>query len=432
MHRQHYFIPGEELLDPQALAALQRIKLGHLLRRVREGNRFYRHKLEGITFDPLRDPLERLPLTTRKELEQDQADNPIYGTNLTEPMSAYCRYHQTSGTGGRPMRWLDTPESWEWIKKCWGVIFTAAGIGQADRLCFPFSFGPFLGFWAAFESSVSLGMLTLPAGGLSTTARLRMILDNGVTAIGCTPTYALRMVQVAMEEGLDLKNSSVRALIVAGEPGGSIPEVRAQIEKGWGARVFDHTGMTEIGPLGFECAEAPGGVHLIESECIPEVIDPMTLLPVPDGTPGELVITNLGRMGSPVIRYRTGDQVVLRRGRCACGRCFARMEGGIRGRMDDMLIVRGNNVFPSAVEAVIRRFPEVAEFRVEAYDSGNLTQVRIDIEPKADAGDPRELSARVAHTIADTLNLRTEVRAVAEGSLPRFEMKAQRFVRKRS
>src|SRR6201999_724284 len=139
-------------------------------------------------------------------------------------------------------------------------------------------------------------------------------------------------------------------------------------ESTWGARVYDHTGMTEIGALAFECEPRPGeGVHIIESEFIPEVIDPQTLQPVAEGEPGELVLTNLGRWGSPLIRYRTGDRVRLTRGQCACGRSFARLEGGILGRIDEMFIVRGNNVFPTAVEAVIRRFNEVAEFRCTVF-----------------------------------------------------------------
>lgn len=427
----HYFSPEEETLDAPGIAALQRRKLGQMLAQVREHNPFYQAKLAGIEFDAQRDAMDRLPLTTRRELEADQAARPPYGTNLTYPLSAYCRYCQTSGTGGKPMRWLDTAESWQWVGRCWGIIFRAAGVGPGDRLVFPFSFGPFLGFWGAFDSSVAHGFLSIPAGGMSTVARLHMILGNEVTVVCCTPSYALRMAEVAREEKLDLAGSKVRAIIVAGEPGGSIPETRRAIESAWGARVFDHTGMTEIGPMSFECREAPGGVHVIESEYVAEVIDPHTLRPVADGQSGELVLTNLGRWGSPLIRYRTGDHVKLTRGRCQCGRCFARLEGGILGRVDEMFIVRGNNVFPTAVEAVLRRFPQVAEFRVNVVEDGTLTQVHIEVEPGAGADAPAGLCEQIARTLAESLSFRAEVRAVAPGSLPRFEMKARRFVRTR-
>ena len=367
----------------------------------------------------------RLAKATRPELEADQSAHLPYGTNLTYPLDRYSRYCQTSGTSGKPMRWLDTRESWEWI-------FRAAGVGTGDRLLFAFSFGPFLGFWGAFDSSVAHGFLSIPGGGMSTSARLRMLFDNKVTVVCCTPTYALRMAEIARQEGLDLTGSSVRAIIVAGEPGGSIPETKGAIESAWGARMFDHSGMTETGPMTFECLEAPGGIHVIENEFIVEVIDSAKGQAVAEGQIGELVVTNLGRWGMPLIRYRTGDQVRLSRGTCACGRTFARLEGGILGRVDEMFIVRGNNVFPTAVEAVLRRFPELAEFRVNILEDGTLTRIRLEIEPVAGFAETSSLCERVGRTLQETLSFKADVLAVPVGSLPRFEMKAKRFVRTRN
>ncbi len=426
-----YFIPNDETLGRADLATLQRHKLATMLREILPTNPFYRTKFANIAFNPESDPIERLPFTTRDDLEHDQRQHPPYGTNLTYPLDQYCRLHQTSGSSfGRPMRWLDTDASWKWCQKCWGYIYAAAGVQRGDRLMFPFSFGPFLGFWAAFESAISLGHLSLAAGGMTTLARLRLVADHQVNTICCTPTYAVRMAEVAEEEGIDLAGSSVSRLIVAGEPGGSIAATRSRIASAWGARVFDHTGMTEIGPLGFECEQNPGGVHLTETECIAEVIDPATDQPLPDGEMGELVLTNLGRWASPLIRYRTGDQVRLSRGRCACGRSFARMEGGILGRIDDMFVVRGNNVFPASLEAVIREVPDVAEFRVEVYEEGALAEVRVEVEPAVGA-DITSLAHRVGRMIHDRLSFRAEVTCVAAGALPRYEMKAKRFVKKR-
>lgn len=415
--------------DAAGLVALQRRKLSGLLKEVLATNPFYREKLRGLGERDAEGP-GTLPFTTRQEIEADQSAHPPYGSNLTYPLTRYTRYCQTSGTGGRPVRWVDTPENWAWVARCWKTIFAAAGITVDDRLLFAFSFGPFLGFWGAFEGSVTEGFLSIPAGGMSTVGRLRMIAENEVTVVLCTPTYALRMAEVARGEGIDLARSSVRALIVAGEPGGSIPETRRAIETAWGARLYDHTGMTETGPMSFECEPNPLGVHIIETEFVAEVVDPATGLPLPDGEPGELVVTNLGRVGSPLIRYRTGDLVrLVRGGGCPCGRCFARLEGGILGRVDDMFIVRGNNVFPTAVEAVLRRFPEVAEFRLNVFEDGALTQVRLDVEPAPEVTDPNGLCERVAHTLHASLSFRADVRHVPAGSLPRFEMKAKRFVR---
>ncbi len=425
-----YQFPEEETLEPGPLAALQRRKFATLLEDVRAANPFYRAKYQHLAFDALHDPLDALPFTTRREIEDDQAAHPPYGSNLSFPLDHYTRLHQTSGTGGRPVRWLDTPESWAWIQRCWRIIYAGVGVTRRDRFLFPFSFGPFIGFWAAFEGAGAMGSFTLAAGGMTTTARLQMALANSITVIGCTPTYALRMAEVAAAEHIDIANSSVRALIVAGEPGGNIPATRARIEEAWQARVFDHTGMTEIGSLGFECREAPGGVHLIESECIPEVIEPGTGRAVPDGTPGELVLTNLGRRGSPLIRYRTGDRVTITRERCACGRWFARMEGGIQGRIDDMVVVRGNNVFPSAIEAIVRQFSEIAEFQIEITERDPLAEIILRVEPRRTI-PADHLADRITHRLQDTLSFRAQVELVAPDTLPRYEMKARRVIRRR-
>lgn len=424
-----HYVPEEESLERPALERLQRRKLTALMEAVRAGNAFYRRKLADVDFDARHDPIAKLPFTTRPEIEHDQTANPPFGGNLTHPLESYCRYHQTSGTSGRPMCWLDTAENWVWWKRCWGILYRAAGVTPEDRFGFPASFGPFIGFWGAFESAVELGNLSLPAGGMTTSARLRYFLDNSVTFVCCTPTYALRMAEVAAAEGIDLASSSVRGLIVAGEPGGSIPATRRRLESAWGARVFDHAGMTEVGPWGFECVERPGGMHIMESEFVAEIIQPDTLEPVEPGGSGELVLTNLGRIGSPLIRYRTGDQVQVSYEPCACGRRFAWIEGGVLGRLDDMLIIRGNNVFPSAIEGILRELSAVAEFRIEVDSSGVMAGLRIEIEPTSGA-NTAGLAGQVADAVRDRLHFKPEVVLVESGALPRFELKARRVVRR--
>jgi phenylacetate-CoA ligase len=327
------------------------------------------------------------------------------------------------------MRWLDTPESWDWVMKCWGIIYRAIGLRDDDRVFFPFSFGPFLGFWAGFDGAARLGNLVLPGGGMSSAARLSFMIENEATVIGCTPTYALRLSEVAAEEGIDIAASKVRAVIVAGEPGGNIPETKQRIEETWGARCFDHTGMTEIGSLGIECVEDKGNTHLIASECIPELIDSDSAEPVPEGESGELVITVLGRWGSPLIRYRTGDRVRLIYERCTCGRSFPRMAGGILGRLDDMMFIRGNNIYPSAIEAVVRRFPEVAEFRMQQVTEGSMNSLKLDIEPAPEIEDASALAADLTDAVKRQFNFLPQIEIVAHGSLPRFELKARRLVK---
>jgi phenylacetate-CoA ligase len=422
--------PRDDLPRPE-LTRLQAERLTALLTEVLPRNRFYARKLAGLAVESLSFPrdLARLPFTTKTELLASQAAEPPYGAVLTYPVERYSRLHQTSGTSGRPLRWLDTPESWSWVLDCWSAFYRIAGVRPDDRLVFAFSFGPFLGFWSAFEAAGRLGCLCLPAGGMSSTARLRFLLDNAATVLLCTPTYALHLAEVARAEGIDLVSSPVRAVIVAGEPGGSIPATRARIESAWGARLFDHNGMTETGPLGIECPEQPGGLHLLETEYWPEVIDPATEQTAPPGTVGELVVTSFGRWGSPLIRYRTGDLVCVDPRPCPCGRSLLRLDGGIRGRVDDMLVIRGNNLHPSALQTILHRFPEVAEYRVEVERTTSLASLRVDIEPqKPDLGPA--LVARVEQAIRDELLFRAEVRAVPPGTLPRFEHKAQRLVRK--
>ena len=414
------------------LADWQGTALAELLKAVIPANPFWTRKLADAGVDPSSihtpDDLKLLPFTTKAELVEDQLAHSPYGTNLTFPVVDYSRLHQTSGTTtGRPLRWLDTPASWNWMLDCWSTIYRLLGLRRDDRLCFPFSFGPFLGFWAGFEGAARQGNLCLAAGGMSSEARLKLILENDVTWLGCTPTYALRLAEVAAAQGIDVSSSRVRAVLVAGEPGGSIPSVRARISEVWGARVFDHWGMTELGPLATECEDDPHCLTVNESACIPEVIDPETGRPSIDGR-GELVITNLGRTGSPLLRYRTGDLVEADRIPHASGRNWLRLKGGILGRTDDMLIIRGNNVFPSSIEAIVREFPDVTEFRIVVTRVREMQHIRLELEPQPGT-DAETLAQNVAATIKQRLQFQAEVTLVPTGSLPRFEMKAKRLVR---
>ncbi len=261
---------------------------------------------------------------------------------------------------------------------------------------------------------------------MATTTRLRFLVDNAATIVLCTPTYALHMAEVARAEGFDLVRSGVRALIVAGEPGGSVPGTRQRLEAAWGARVFDHSGMTEIGPACIECPARPGGLHVIEDYYVAEVLEPATGLLVSDRTSGELVLTNLVRWGMPLIRYRTGDLVRVDPSPCPCGSPYKWLDGGIRGRIDDMIVLRGNNVYPEALQSILHRFPEVVEYRVEVDRSAALHSLRIDLE--LTDSDPAGVLGRIDRVIRDELLFRAEVRRVPQGSLPRFEHKARRVV----
>jgi phenylacetate-CoA ligase len=425
----------EDRLERAALSTLQGDRLRQLLGALHGKNAFYSRKLASAGVGPgdirALEDLPRLPFTTKAELVADQAAHPPWGSALTEPLSRYTRYCQTSGTTAQPLRWLDTNESWQWMLDCWKAVYRGARVGPEDRIFFPFSFGPFLGFWTAFDAASQIGAHCVPGGGMPSRQRLDLIEDLGVTVVCCTPSYALHLAEVAAEDAerrAPLAEGPVRLVIVAGEPGGSIGATRQRIESAWGARVIDHHGLTEVGPLSFECHEEPGFLHLNESRYLCEVVEPKSLAPVPDGERGELVVTTLGRSASPVVRYRTGDLVVRRSDPCRCGRTWARLEGGILARADDMVNVRGVNVYPTAIESVVRAFPEVVEFRATVGRVGALRSLSLELEPEDGGADPKVLAARVSLRLREALGLSVPIRVVAPGALPRFELKARRFV----
>jgi phenylacetate-CoA ligase len=414
----------------KALEALQIEKLCSMLEQIYGRNRFYTDKLDaaGIHPDSIQtlDDLRRLPLTEKSELVQAQSDALPFGSNTTFEESAYSRFHQTSGTTGTPLRVLDTPESWDWWGRCWGHVLAGAGLTENDRMFVPFSFGPFIGFWAAVEGAQKINALMIPGGGRDSLQRLHLMKELGATVMCCTPTYALRLAEVAQESGFDLSEIPLRTLIHAGEPGANVPATKVRIESVWNAKCYDHAGASEIGAHSFECEIQPNGTHVTESEFIVEVLNPETLEPVPAGEQGELIITNLGRIGYPVIRYRSGDLVVLNQQKCTCGRSFARFEGGVIGRADDMVVVRGVNIFPSAVENLVRQCESVEEFRITVTTDREMGNLAIELELSKNA-NPESARKTVDQAIQNELSLRPEITLVPSGSLPRFEMKAKRF-----
>ena len=406
----------------------QLASLNRLLAVIAPSNVFYRRKLaaaDGLNgFASLAEFSARLPFTTKDELARDQQQNPPYGSTLTFPAERYTRFHQTSGTGGKPLIWLDTAESWQWVLENWKTIWRKAGAVAGDSAFFAFSFGPFLGFWSAFDSAQQLGLRTIPAGGMSSNERVRFLLARRPRILCCTPTYALRLAEVARLEGLSLRDSGVERVMVAGEPGGSVPEVRQRIEESWpGAQVVDHHGMTEVGPVSYGCAEQPALLRMMHDRYFAEVLRPGTNEPIAPGESGELVLTTLGRDACPLLRYRTGDLVrpVALAGEPAGEFGLA---GGILGRVDDMVIVRGVNLYPAAVDAAIRAFGRVHEYQVEIDQRRTLPEVRIRFQPTDAVND---LRADLAAHLRATFQIRIDVEQVAPGTLPVFEFKARRW-----
>jgi phenylacetate-CoA ligase len=410
---------------------LQFQKLEALLGKVYATNRFYRNKFDSIGITPSEvrsvEDLHKLPFTVKKEFEEDQDKNPIFGTNLTEPLENYVQYHQTSGTTGKPLKFLDTKESWEWRGKVAGYILKGAGVNRGDRILFPFNFGPYTAFWIMYEGAYQLGNLIIPTGGWNSLQRLQCILENRATVIPTTPSYALILADTAKEHQIDIARSSVRILMLSGEPGALIPGIREKLQKLWNARCFDYIGMTEVGTWGFQCTEEPNGVHIIESEFIAEIVDPKTGKPVEEGEVGELVLTNLGRSCMPAIRYRTGDLVKVKKGICPCGRTFRVLQGGVLGRKDEMIIIRGVNVFPNVLANIVESHIQPGDdYQIEAYKEAGVDEVAIKLETKEE-GMGEMIQRAIQDEIKSKLNLRVEVKVVPKGTLPKFEYKAKRF-----
>mgnify|MGYP005843776145 CR=1 FL=1 len=428
----NYWDRDIETAEREKIESYQIARVRSLLDRVISSNAFYRRKLgdaglSGGTDIHSLDDFAQVPFLKKDELVADQANNPPFGTNLTFPLESYIKYHQTSGTTGRPYRCLDSEEDWRWWVRCWGFVHTGVGITARDRLYFAFSFGPFVGFWGAWEGARAVGALAIPGGGMGSLQRLTTIMDTQANTLVCTPSYALRLAEEARENGIDPASTSIVRVLNSGEPGASIPATKKRIESTWGAKCYDHHGMTEVGAMSFECVLQPGGIHLIEAEYIFEVLDPATNKPADEG---ELVVTNLGRIGMPVIRYRTGDKVRITRERCECGRTFARLEGGIIGRVDQMMIVRGINVFPSSVEAIVRQFDAVEEFFVEVFRRREMDEMEVKIE--VSQGEPETVASALSTELQKRLAFRPIVTVVPRNTLPRFELKAKRFVDKRN
>lgn len=415
---------AREAWRSQSLAKLQEKQLERLnaLLAVVAKRPFYRSRLSlDLPLSSL-SQLQELPLLEKSDLIAGRRGIPARVHDLDR--SEYSRLHQTSGTSGWPLPVLDTQNDWKWWLDCWDYVLDAAGVTSNDVAMMAFSFGPFIGFWTANDALVRRGAMVVPGGGMSSENRLQMIQDHKCSVVCCTPTYALHLANVAERNGMDLASGSVRRIIVAGEPGGSVPAVRDRIELTWGAQVVDHAGASEIGAWGFGSADG-NGIHVLETEFIAERLKFDAQNPrgvaVPDGEEAELVLTSLGRLGGPVIRYRTGD--IVRGYREHDQPCrFLWLDGGVRGRVDDMLVIRGVNVFPSSVEAIVREVAPQAEFRMIADRKDEMDQLAIEIE-----GD-QTLAGVIATLLSERLAMRVAVNPVPFESLPRFEAKAKRLV----
>lgn len=430
-----YWNPILETMPLEALRELQLRKFRGIVTWAYDHSRLHRTLYDEAGFHPdhLRvwSDTALVPKVEKAHMRGIQRKDPFpYGDALCVPLDRVTEFRQTSGTTGQAVYQGDTWQDWEWWAECWSYVLYAQGYRARDRVFLPFGYNIFVAFWAAHYAAEKMGCEVVPGGVLDTEARILKLQELQASAMMATPTYVLGMAETARGLGLDpARDLQVRRITCAGEPGASIPATKRRMEEAWGARVYDHCGATEIGAWGFECEEQPGGIHVNEALFLAQVEDLETgrLVEEP-GRRGRLIITALDRIGMPCVRFDSKDVVEWAEEPCACGRTFRLFKGGVMGRADDITKVKGVLLAPSAIEEVVRSFPAFGEFEVEVTKKGDLDEITLRIELPADYdGDQHDLLARLKHQLRLNTNLGYRVEVVADGTLPRYALKAKRF-----
>lgn len=368
-----------------------------------------------------------LPFTTKEDLIADQQQHPPYGNFHHLPRHHYTRVHQTSGSTGNPVYIQDTQRGWEQMLHFWDMIFQAIGIRAPSRLFFAFSFGPFLGFWTAFEAATRAGNYCVPGGAMSTEARVESIIRHEIEGVFCTPSYAIRLGETALAMGKSFSGSHIRWLVLAGEPGAQIPATREKIENLWGKIIVDHHGMTETGPVSYECPNNPGILHIPGEAFTGEVVNPRDNSPCGERQMGELILSNWGREGASILRYKTGDLVTPTWKDCNCGFHGLSLPGGIQGRVDDMIFYKGNNIFPSAIQNLVHQFPEITDFQVRYGSNPENPAFELTIEVSQEKAALIKESLEIL--IQKNLLFKPEVIVVKPNTFQRGQMKVRRFLK---
>ena len=422
------FQPEFETLERPALAALQLERLQALVDRLRDANETYRTRLRGVATPRSLDELASLPFSTK----DDMRDAYPLGL-LAVPERDLTRIHASSGTTGNPTIGAYTAGDERIFRDVVARCFAAGGIAPGDMFQVAWGYGLFTGGLGGHGGCEALGACAIPASSGNTARQLQLLCDLPVVGIGCTPSYALVLAERLRAEGR--RPRALRYAICGAEAW--TREMRAELEELFGVTATNIYGLTEIiGPgVGQECLEK-NGLHIQEDHFLPEIIDPETGKPLPDGERGELVLTTLTREAMPVLRYRTRDLTSMVRETCACGRTTARIDW-FTGRVDDMLVIRGINVFPSAVEEALLRFPELTpNYRIFVdRPSHGLDTLLIEVEHDPDAAidDVERLAEVVTGTLADTLLVSQQVRIVEPGTIERIEAgKARRVYDRRN
>ncbi len=428
-------VSAPDYLPVEQLRQLQLHRLRAVVRRAFENVALFRERMDGLgmTPDDVRDLSDtaKLPFTVKTDLR----DTYPFGL-FASPMSEVVRLHASSGTTGKPIVVAYTQED----LRVWASVmvrsFAACGLDRGDIIQNAYGYGLFTGGLGAHYGAEALGATVIPISGGNTDRQIMLMKDFGTTAICCTPSYFLRIIERAREMGIELRDLPLKAGVFGAEPW--TEEMRKRIQQESGVKAFDIYGLSEIiGPgVGNECANQHG-LHIFEDHFYPEIVDPETLQPLPDGEEGELVLTTLSKQAMPMIRYRTRDITCIFAEPCPCGRTIRRIRR-ISRRSDDMFIIRGVNVFPSQIEEALLTVEGTAPHYVIVLTNDGVLddiEVRVEMTPEVFSDRISEVEAlqrKISDAIVRIINIRVKVRLVEPNSIPRSEGKAKRVIDQRN
>ncbi|MCK5310852.1 MAG: phenylacetate--CoA ligase family protein [Desulfobacteraceae bacterium] len=434
MSDQVYWNPILETMPREKLQHLQLCKFKRIFKWTYENSKFHQalYKTAGIEPGDINslDDIRKIPKVEKSMMQTIQNKDPFpYGDALCVPLEEVSIFRQTSGTTGQPVYQPDTWQDWEWWSECWAYILWSQGYRPKDRVFIPFGYNIFVAFWAGHYAAEKLGCEVVPGGVLDTQARLLKIQELSATAMMATPTYILRMADVAKNKlGIDPSKLSIDKITCAGEPGAGIPSTKKRMQNAFGAKVYDHSGATEIGAWSFECSDQPNGMHVNEAMFLVEIEDIETgkIIDEP-GKSGKMIVTALDRIAQPCIRFDSKDVIEWDSETCSCGRTFRLIKGGVQGRADDITKVKGVLLSPAAIEEVVRSIDGLGdEFEIIVDKQGDIDRIKLKVELMPDAS-----KEQLEEKLKDQLRLKTNLGYLIEyydyGQLPRYEVKAKRF-----
>lgn len=420
-----------ECTDRESMRHIQGVRLRVMVKRIYENTPFYRKKMDeaGVSPEDINsvDDLSKLPFTVKTDLR----DNYPFGL-FSVPMSEVVRLHASSGTTGKPTVVGYTQKDIETWSEVMARTFTGAGVHKHDFVQIAYGYGLFTGGLGAHYGAEKVGASVIPISGGNTDKQIQLMQDFGTNVIACTPSYALYLAEAMQEKGIKPEDLNLRVGVFGAEPW--TERMRIEIEKKLKIKAMDIYGLSEIiGPgVSFEC-EHQVGLHINEDHFIPEIVDPKTLQPLPEGEEGELVFTTVTKEGLPLLRYRTKDLTSLNFEKCACGRTLVRMKK-CTGRSDDMLIIRGVNIFPSQVESVLLEMSETEPHYLLIVERegtlDNLT-VMVEVQDQFFSDEVKKLEAlqkKITHKIQGTLGISVKVKLVEPKTIERSAGKSKRVI----